>query len=55
MTITSKAKEQNEVRELVSQAMPESHLDTKHWWKHRNLRRLNLLLIVPLLSIFTLG
>ncbi|KAH8590035.1 general substrate transporter [Bisporella sp. PMI_857] len=35
--------------------MPESSLDTVHWWRHKNLRRLNLLLVIPLLSIFTQG
>ncbi|KAG9252386.1 general substrate transporter [Emericellopsis atlantica] len=35
--------------------MPESSVDTAKWWKSRNLRTLNLLLIFPLLSIFTQG
>ncbi|RAO66029.1 uncharacterized protein BHQ10_002041 [Talaromyces amestolkiae] len=35
--------------------MPESKLDIKHWWRHRNLRTLNLLLLIPLLSIFSQG
>ncbi|KAL2202832.1 general substrate transporter [Sarocladium strictum] len=34
---------------------PESTLDTKHWWRHRNLRALNLWLLIPLLSIFSQG
>ena len=51
----SKRREQNEVRQSVSRAMPGTKLDTKHWWRHPNLRRLNLLMIIPLLSIFTLG
>lgn len=55
MPVSTVASKQNEVRQLVAQAMPESKLDTEHWWKHRNLRNLNLLLIIPLLSIFTLG
>lgn len=57
MQFGSKAgrKEQNEVRQAISQAMPESTLDTKRWWRHKNLRALNLLIIIPLLSIFTLG
>ncbi|KUL86934.1 hypothetical protein ZTR_05287 [Talaromyces verruculosus] len=36
-------------------AMPESKLDTRHWRRHRNLRTLNLLLLIPLLSIFSQG
>ncbi|KAL6352089.1 hypothetical protein LRP88_14531 [Fusarium phalaenopsidis] len=40
-----------EVRTL----MPESSVDTTKWWNSRNLRTLNLLLIVPMLSIFTQG
>jgi hypothetical protein len=51
----SRGREQNDVRQMVARAMPDSKLDTKHWWKHPNLRKLNLLLIIPLLSIFTLG
>lgn len=55
MAITKIGKEQNEARHAVAQAMPASSLDTKHWWRHKNLRSLNLLLLIPLLSIFTLG
>lgn len=39
----------------VALAMPTSTVDTEHWWRHKNLRTLNLLLIFPLLSIFTQG
>ncbi|KFZ19742.1 hypothetical protein V501_00512, partial [Pseudogymnoascus sp. VKM F-4519 (FW-2642)] len=39
----------------VALAMPASSLDTEHWWRHKNLRTLNLLLVFPLLSIFTQG
>ncbi|KAH6880816.1 general substrate transporter [Thelonectria olida] len=35
--------------------MPESSVDTNRWWKSPNLRALNLLLIIPMLSIFTQG
>ncbi|KAH8701536.1 general substrate transporter [Talaromyces proteolyticus] len=35
--------------------MPISLLDTKHWWRHQNLRTLNLLMLIPLLSIFSQG
>ncbi|KIW05920.1 uncharacterized protein PV09_03113 [Verruconis gallopava] len=40
---------------LVASAMPQSSVDTSHWWRYKNLRTLNLLLLVPLLSIFTQG
>jgi len=56
------------VREQVTQAAatpataveilpgaPQSLLDTKRWWKHKNLRALNFSLLVPLLSIFSQG
>ncbi|KAH7008938.1 lactose permease [Ilyonectria destructans] len=39
----------------VYDGLPQSSIDTKHWWRHKNLRNLNLLMIFPLLSIFTLG
>lgn len=39
----------------VTAAMPESSVDTDRWWRSPNLRRLNLLLIIPMLSIFTQG
>lgn len=41
--------------DLVVSTMPESSVDTNKWWRSRNLRTLNLLLIVPMLSIFTQG
>ncbi|CAI6342573.1 unnamed protein product [Periconia digitata] len=34
---------------------PQSLLDTKRWWRHPNLRALNLWLLIPLLSIFSQG
>lgn len=36
-------------------AMPSTSVNTSRWWKSRNLRTLNLLLIFPMLSIFTQG
>ncbi|KAH6706411.1 lactose permease [Leptodontidium sp. MPI-SDFR-AT-0119] len=39
----------------AASAMPESSVDVVHWWRQKNLRTLNLLLIFPLLSIFTQG
>ena len=39
----------------IGAVMPESPLDTEHWWRHRNLRNLNLLMLIPLLSIFSQG
>ncbi|KAM0325855.1 hypothetical protein ACHAQA_007158 [Verticillium albo-atrum] len=41
--------------DAVILAMPESSVDTAKWWRVRNLRILNLLLIFPMLSIFTQG
>ncbi|KAM0269443.1 hypothetical protein ACHAQH_009732 [Verticillium albo-atrum] len=34
---------------------PETTRDTKRWWKRKNLRALNLWLLIPLLSIFSQG
>jgi len=34
---------------------PQSRVDTTRWWRHPNLRALNLLMIIPLLSIFSQG
>lgn len=39
----------------VRTVMPESSVDTNRWWHSPNLRQLNLLLIIPMLSIFTQG
>ncbi|KAF5962403.1 lactose permease [Fusarium bulbicola] len=39
----------------MAAAMPESSVNTDRWWKSPNLRQLNLLLIIPMLSIFTQG
>ena len=35
--------------------IPQANVDTNRWWKYRNLRTLNLLLLIPLLSIFAQG
>jgi len=35
--------------------MPESSVDVHKWWKYKNLRNLNLLLVLPLMSMFTIG
>jgi hypothetical protein len=43
------------IREAAAAAMPTSSVDTKRWWRAKNLRALNILLVVPLVSIFTLG
>jgi hypothetical protein len=42
-------------RQVAAAAMPTSSVDTKYWYRQKNLRKLNLLIIVPLVSIFTLG
>lgn len=34
---------------------PHSSVDTSRWWRYPNLRALNLLMIIPLLSIFSQG
>lgn len=47
--------EEENVREAEIAAMPDGTIDHKAWWRHRNLRTMNLLLVFPLLSIFTLG
>lgn len=47
--------EEEHVGEVEIAAMPEGSIDHKTWWRHRNLRTMNLLLVFPLLSIFTLG
>ncbi|KAH7017090.1 general substrate transporter [Ilyonectria destructans] len=35
--------------------MPESRINTNRWWRYRNLRALNLWMLIPLLSIFSQG
>ncbi|RSL48982.1 hypothetical protein CEP54_012657 [Fusarium duplospermum] len=35
--------------------IPDSSVNVNHWWRHKNLRKLNLLLIIPLMSFFTIG
>ncbi|KAH7161781.1 general substrate transporter [Dactylonectria macrodidyma] len=39
----------------VLPSMPESQLDLRRWWRHPNLRALNLWMLIPLLSIFSQG
>ena len=35
--------------------LPETPLDLHRWWQLKNLRTLNMLLLIPLLSIFAQG
>jgi hypothetical protein len=35
--------------------IPQGHIDTTYWWRYKNLRALNLWILVPLLSIFSQG
>lgn len=35
--------------------MPEGGVDVGKWWKYKNLRTLNFLLLLPLISIFSQG
>ncbi|KAK9482558.1 lactose permease [Lipomyces starkeyi] len=44
-----------DVRKAAALAMPQSSIDTTHWWRYKNLRNLNLLIFVPILSFFTQG
>ncbi|KAF5563268.1 general substrate transporter [Fusarium napiforme] len=39
----------------TTMALPSSPVDTKRWWKSPNLRALNFLMMIPLLSIFSQG
>lgn len=39
----------------TTMALPPSPVDTKRWWKSPNLRTLNFLMMIPLLSIFSQG
>ena len=39
----------------VEMVLPPSPVNTRSWWKSPNLRKLNILLLVPLLSIFSQG
>ncbi|KAL4931102.1 sugar transporter [Aspergillus undulatus] len=41
--------------EVAVTAVPESSHDLKHWWRLKNLRALNLWMLIPLLSIFAQG
>jgi MFS family permease len=40
---------------VVDSIPHQEHINIKQWWKYRNIRTLNLLLAVPLLTSFTLG
>ncbi|CEL06433.1 hypothetical protein ASPCAL09610 [Aspergillus calidoustus] len=44
-------------RNSISAAIPipASSVDAKHWWRHKNLFTLNMLMVFPLLSLFTQG
>ncbi|KAL5343418.1 hexose transporter protein [Aspergillus crustosus] len=39
----------------VATAIPEGNVDVSRWWKYKNLRTLNLLMVIPLLSLFIQG
>ncbi|KAL4881055.1 general substrate transporter [Aspergillus karnatakaensis] len=39
----------------VAPGIPEGSVDVDRWWKYKNLRTLNLLMVFPLLSLFTQG
>lgn len=41
--------------EALVQNVSESGVNTARWWKFHNLRKLNLLMFIPLLSIFSQG
>ncbi|KAL1896561.1 hypothetical protein Sste5346_004595 [Sporothrix stenoceras] len=42
-------------QQVPGTTMPKSPINTKKWWKYRNLRALNLWLLIPLLSIYAQG
>jgi hypothetical protein len=44
-----------EVAGFSPDGMPQGRVDTDHWWRYKNLRALNLWILVPLLSIFSQG
>ena len=35
--------------------MPSGSIDISKWWRYKNLRTLNFLLLIPLLSLFATG
>jgi hypothetical protein len=35
--------------------VPQGSVDVDHWWRYKNLLTLNLLMVFPLLSLFTQG
>lgn len=40
---------------LSTNGLPQGRVDVTRWWKQKNLRSLNLWLLIPLLSIFAQG
>lgn len=44
-----------EVADSSCDDIPQGRVDTAHWWRHKNLRALNLWIFVPLLTIFSQG
>lgn len=42
-------------REEVDNCPAQPHINIKQWYKYKNLRTLNILLAVPLMTSFTLG
>ncbi|RSL86003.1 hypothetical protein CEP52_015956 [Fusarium oligoseptatum] len=43
----------SEAIDAAVRVIPDSSVDVSRWWRHMNLRKLNLLLIIPLMSLFT--
>lgn len=39
----------------TTSGLPQGRVDVKRWWTQKNLRTLNLWLLIPLLSIFAQG
>lgn len=39
----------------IAPSMPAGSIDITKWWRYKELRTLNLLLLIPLLSIFSQG
>ncbi|KAL4778284.1 sugar transporter [Aspergillus varians] len=55
VAVEGQATQKENVQEIEVVGMPEGNVDYKNWWHQPNLRRMNLLMGFPLLSIFTLG
>jgi hypothetical protein len=49
------ADQKEKVQEVEVVGMPDGAVDHTKWWRYRNLRTMNLLMVFPILSIFTLG